>query len=115
MSAAISPSYSKSTRFWSRMRTARCTRAERSPGRMAEGGEGEQRHARLIAEPTGDTRRFDCDLRQFLRFRHLGDCGVGDDDCAAAGQHERHAHHPVSGLGIDDAPHILQAPRKNCE
>ena len=34
--------------------------------RMAEGGEGQQRQPRLIAEPARDAGRFDGDLGEFL-------------------------------------------------
>ena len=58
-SAAISPSYSKSTRRWSRMRTASMTLAERSPGGWPKVEKASMRDARLVAQPARDARRLD--------------------------------------------------------
>ncbi len=40
--------------------------------------------------------------------RGLVDNGVGDQYGAAARQHQRDAHDPMPGLGIDAAPHVLE-------
>ncbi len=52
--------------------------------RMAEGGEREQRHPRLIAEPARDAGRLDGDVGDLLGLRHFGDRGVGDQHGAPA-------------------------------
>jgi hypothetical protein len=90
----MSPSYSKSTRIpvEDADRLAHVPRALAL--RVAEGGEGEKREARLHAEPARHPGRLDRDLGQRSRVRHLGDGRVGDEHRAAPGQAERHADHP---------------------
>ena len=113
-SADISPSYSKSTRIPSRMRTASWTFSARSALRVAEGREGEQRHAGLVAEPARDAGGLDGDLGELLRGGHLVDRRVGDEHRAAAGEADGDADHPVAGLGVDDAQHVAERDRGSC-
>ena len=54
--------------------------------RMAEGREGEQRDARLVAELARHAGRFDGDLGDVLGRRHLGHGGIGHQHGAAARQ-----------------------------
>jgi hypothetical protein len=67
-SAFISPSYSKSTRRLSRI----CNRLLHLLGpvaeRIAEGGIGQHRHARLEAEPTRHAGRLLGDIGNLLRM-----------------------------------------------
>ena len=80
-------------------------------GRMAEGREGEHRDLRLIAEPAGDAGRLDRDLRQFLRRRHLGDRGVGDEHGAPARDRDRDADQAMARPVVDDAADLFQSDR----
>ena len=79
---------------------------------MAEIGEGKHGDARLVAEAAGHARRFDRDFREILGGRHLGDRGVGDQDRAAARQHDRDADDAVAGLVVDHAPNLLEGDRE---
>ena len=79
---------------------------------MPEGGEGEQRQARLVAEPARDARRLDRDFGDLLGGGHFGDRGVGDQHGAAAREHERNADQPMAGLGIDAVAHVVQRDRE---
>ena len=38
----------------------------------------------------------------------FGDDGVGDEQGAALGQHDRHADHPAVGVEVDDAQDLFQ-------
>src|SRR6266511_2527050 len=110
-SAAMSPSYSKSTRRWSRSRTAPSTCAARSPGgwpkvekaRSASRGSYPSRRA-TPATSTAMSARFS--------GRHLGDRSVGDEHRASAREHQRDADHPMAGLGIDAMLHLGERDRE---
>ena len=80
--------------------------------RMAEGGKSQQRHARLIAQPPRDARRLDGNLGNLFRIGQLRYRRVGDNNRAAARQHQRHADHAMAGLGVNDAAHFLKADRE---
>jgi hypothetical protein len=107
MSAAISPSYSKSTRRSSRRRTASCTRAERSPGGWPKVEKASMRDARLVAETTRHAGGFDRDFGKILALG-ISVMAVSATRRAAARQHDRHADHAMARLVVDDAAHILQ-------
>ncbi len=75
---------------------------------MAEGRIGEHGDARLVAEAAGKAGSLFRDIGQFLRGRHVVHGGVGDEHGAPAAERERGADHPVAGLGVDAAAHVLQ-------
>ena len=79
---------------------------------MAEGGEGEQRQPRLVAEPARDAGGLDGDVGDLVRLRHFGHRGVGDQHGAPARHHQRHADHAVPGLGIDHVTDVLERHRE---
>ncbi len=80
--------------------------------RVAEGGEGEQCHARLVAEAPRNPGGLDRDIGEILGVWHLVHRGVGDEHGAAARQHQRHTHHAVAGFGIDAAAHVRERHRE---
>ena len=82
-------------------------------GRMAECGEGEQGEPRFISEAASDAGHLHRDVRQLVRFRHFGDCRIGDNHRATARrQYQRHANHTMPRLGIDTTAHIFERYRE---
>ena len=80
--------------------------------RVAEGGEGQQRDLGLVAEPARHARRFDRDIGENFGVGHLGHRGIGDQHGAPARQHERNANHPMAGLRVNAAAHVLERDRE---
>jgi hypothetical protein len=73
--------------------------SERSPVRLAEGGVGQHRHARLIAEPAGHAGGLLGDVGELLRIGMSMHGGVGDQTpCARGTGRARRRRHAMAGF-----------------
>ena len=75
---------------------------------VAEGGIGHECHPGREAQLAHRAGGLAGDLHQLVRLGHLGDIGVGDEQGAALGQQDRHAHDTSPRRRVDDAEHFLQ-------
>ncbi len=80
-------------------------------GRMAEGGIGKQRHARLVAHAPGHAGRLLGDVGDLLRIGHVVNGRIGHHHRAPSAERDRHADHPVPRLGVDDAAYVVEHRR----
>ena len=78
---------------------------------IAEGGVGEQRHARLVAELAGDTCGFLGDIGEFFRRRQFEHRGIGDEHGAAAHKRHRHADGAVAFAHVEHHAHVVEGLR----
>ena len=78
---------------------------------MAEGGVGEHGDTWLVTHAAGETGCFLGDLGQLFGRRHVVNGGVGHEDSAATGKHDRYADHPMPRLGVDAAAHVAERGR----